>query len=361
YKPLLYKSTIKGVNSMLSLCIIVKNEEETLNKCLDSVKDIVSEMIVIDTGSSDRTKEIALNYTDKVFDFTWCNDFSKARNFSISKASNNWILILDADEVIKDCNTKDILKFCCENNNKIVGRLKRINEYEDEQGTKRYIERVNRIFNKNHFTYKGIIHEQIVSTNSEKYSTKNINLVVDHIGYSKEVLNRTNKIQRNIDLLKKAIESEVENPYLHYQLGKSYFMGKDYVDANVAFKKALPLVDNFNYEYAEDLVESYGYSLIHLNMFKEALNLTTYEKFYKDSPDFLFLIGLIYMNNANFQKAAETFLECTEFKDGKIEGITSFLPLYNIGVIFECLGFKEEAIKYYKLCGDYPLAKERVY
>ncbi|MEW9093547.1 MAG: glycosyltransferase [Clostridiaceae bacterium] len=345
---------------MLSLCLIVKNEEETLNKCLDSVKNSVQEIIIVDTGSTDKTKEIALKYTDEVYDFSWCNDFSKARNFSISKASNDWILVIDADEVVTDFDIKNIKDFCSEDNKKLVGRLKRINEYEDEQGTKKYIERVNRIFNKNYFTYEGIIHEQIVSKNKEKYSTQNINLIVDHIGYSKEVLNRTNKIERNIELLKKAIEENLKDPYLHYQLGKSYFMGKDYNNAYISLKKGLSLIDNFRYEYAEDLVESYGYTLIYLNLFKEALNLIQYEECYKNSPDFLFLMALVHMNNSNFEKAAENFLKCTEFKEGRIEGITSFLPLYNIGVIFECLGFKEEAIKYYKMCKDYDLALRRM-
>ncbi|MCW6077012.1 glycosyltransferase, partial [Clostridium sporogenes] len=263
---------------MISLCLIVKNEEETLLKCLDSAKNIAQEIIIIDTGSTDRTKEIALNFTDKVYDFTWCNDFSKARNFSISKASNDWILVLDADEVVTDFDIRDIESFCSQDNKNVVGRLKRINEYEDEQGIKRYIERVNRVLNKNFFTYEGIIHEQIVSTNKKKYVTKNINLIVDHIGYSKEVLNRTNKIQRNIELLKKALKKDFKDPYLHYQLGKSYFMGKDYANAYISFKKAIYLVDDFNYEYAEDLVESYGYTLIHLNLFKEALELIKYEK-----------------------------------------------------------------------------------
>lgn len=338
---------------MLSLCLIAKNEEETLSKCLNSIKDIVQEIVIVDTGSNDRTKEIALSFTDKVFDFIWCNDFSKARNFSISKASNDWILILDADEVVKEINVESILSFCNSKNEKLVGRLKRINEYEDQYGTKKYIERVNRLFNRRYFKYEGIIHEQIVRNTGDSYSTENIDLVVDHIGYSKEVINRTNKIQRNIDLLKKAVHDNPKDPYLYYQLGKSYFMGKDYKNAYISFKVAMELVDNFQYEYAQDLVETYGYTLINLALFEEALVLEDYKKYYSKSPDFLFLLGLVNMNNSKFQNAAETFLKCTEFKEGKIEGITSFLPFYNIGVIFECLGFKEEAISYYKLCGDY--------
>lgn len=338
---------------MLSLCMIVKNEEETLDKCLINAVEFVDEIVVVDTGSTDRTKEIAFRYTNKVFDFQWCNDFSKARNYSISKASNDWVLVLDADEVITDFNKKNILEFCCQKNNQNVARLKRINEYEDEYGSKRYIERVNRLFNKIYFNYEGIIHEQIVRKDGNSYNTRNINLVVDHIGYLKEVINRTNKIQRNINLLEEALKENSKDPYLYYQLGKSYFMDKNYKKACSSFKIALTLIDNFNYEYAEDLVESYGYTLINLSLFQEAMAIEIYNKYYFNSPDFLFLLGLIYMNNAKFQIAAETFLKCVDFKEGRIEGVTSFLPLYNIGVIFECLGFKEEALNYYKLCGNY--------
>ena len=84
----------------LSLCMIVKNEQDTLSRCLDCVKDIADEIIIVDTGSTDNTKEIALNYTNNVYDFEWGYDFSKARNFSFSKATKDYIMWLDADDVI---------------------------------------------------------------------------------------------------------------------------------------------------------------------------------------------------------------------------------------------------------------------
>lgn len=84
----------------LSLCMIVKDEEDVLRRCLDSVKEIVDEIIIVDTGSTDKTKLIASEFTDKIFDFKWCDDFSKARNFSFSKATKEYIIWLDADDVI---------------------------------------------------------------------------------------------------------------------------------------------------------------------------------------------------------------------------------------------------------------------
>ena len=80
--------------------MIVKDEEENIERSLMSVKPVVDEMIVVDTGSTDRTKDIARSLGAKVYDFQWTDSFSDARNFSLSKATGKWILVLDADEVI---------------------------------------------------------------------------------------------------------------------------------------------------------------------------------------------------------------------------------------------------------------------
>lgn len=88
----------------ITACMIVKNEEAILNRCLDSFKDIVDEIVIVDTGSTDRTKEIALQYTDKIYDFEWINDFAAARNYSFSKATMDYIYVADADEVIDEEN-----------------------------------------------------------------------------------------------------------------------------------------------------------------------------------------------------------------------------------------------------------------
>ena len=93
----------------ISLCMIVKNEEQVLDRCLNSVKDIADEIIIVDTGSTDKTKDIAKKYTNKVYDFKWINDFSKARNYSFSKASMDYTLWLDADDVILENDKKKFL------------------------------------------------------------------------------------------------------------------------------------------------------------------------------------------------------------------------------------------------------------
>ncbi|MFU0827251.1 MAG: Glycosyl transferase family 2 [Lachnoclostridium sp.] len=94
----------------ISACLIVKNEEKLLSRCLDCLREIADEIIIVDTGSTDRTKDIALLYTDKVYDFKWEDDFAAARNFSFSKASMEYIYSADADEVIDEENRKKFLQ-----------------------------------------------------------------------------------------------------------------------------------------------------------------------------------------------------------------------------------------------------------
>lgn len=88
----------------ISLCMIVKNEEKVLARCLDSIVDLMDEIIIVDTGSTDRTKEIAAKYTKQIYDFAWVDDFSAARNFAFSKATRDYIYTADADEVLDEEN-----------------------------------------------------------------------------------------------------------------------------------------------------------------------------------------------------------------------------------------------------------------
>ncbi len=94
----------------ISVCMIVKNEETRLKNCLDSLKDIADEIIIVDTGSTDNTKNVASKYTDKIFDFPWINDFSAARNFAFSKATGDYIYSADADEIIDALNQQRFLQ-----------------------------------------------------------------------------------------------------------------------------------------------------------------------------------------------------------------------------------------------------------
>ena len=94
----------------ISVCMIVKNEEAVLARCLDSLKGIADEIVIVDTGSTDKTKEIAARYTDKLYDFVWIHDFAAARNFAFSKATMDYVYSADADEVLKEEDRRKFLQ-----------------------------------------------------------------------------------------------------------------------------------------------------------------------------------------------------------------------------------------------------------
>ena len=144
----------------LSLCMILKDEEPILEKFLNSVKGCVDEIIIIDTGSNDKTKEIAKKFTNKVYGFRWCEDFSKARNFSISKAAKDWILVLDPDEKISKKDFEKIKEVIKENKTDALGyRLIQKTYYKNKLIS---IRGICRLF-KNHKEIKFIypIHETV--------------------------------------------------------------------------------------------------------------------------------------------------------------------------------------------------------
>lgn len=344
---------------MISICMIVKNESDVLEKTLESIKDLNYEIIIVDTGSTDNTKDIAKRYTKNIYDFEWCNDFSKARNFSISKASNEYILVLDADEIVINLNKDELEKTTVDKLNE-VGRVSRKNEYVRQNNRFTYNEYVNRFFNKNLYEYNGCIHEQIVRKDGKEYKTYKLPITIDHIGYNNEQISKKNKISRNINLLNESLIINGSDPYIYYQLGKSYYMDGNYYNAKINFEKALTFNLDTKYEYVQDLIESYGYSLINISEYKEAMKLLNLYEEYKNSADYVFLAGLIYMNNGLFPEAVTEFQNSKNMEICKMEGVNDYLANYNIGVIFECLGKKEKALEYYNMCVNYERALERI-
>lgn len=341
---------------MISICIIVKNEEENIKKCLDKLSKLEYEIIVVDTGSTDNTKNIVRQYTDKVYDFTWCDDFSAARNFAIEKANQEYVLMVDSDEFLVDFHKKDFETLLLQHP-KEVGRIHRNNIFTRNGMDYTSKELVNRVFPKKYYRYTGKIHEQIVALKSEEYVTYEVPLFFDHIGYNGEEKDRKNKAQRNIQLLLRSLREDGEDPYTLYQLGKGYYFQEDYKEAADYFGRALMYDLNTKLEYVIDMVEMYGYSLINSNQLEHALLMENIYEEFSHSADFVYMMGFIYMNCGMFKEAIREFASASKYKSCKVIGVNSYLSFYNLGVIYECIGDKEKAVYYYKQCGSYEPAQ----
>lgn len=366
----------------LSVCIITKNEQQNIRRCLESIMPYDVEIVVADTGSVDATRDIVSEYTDQLYDFTWCDDFAAAKNFAISKAVNPYVLVLDSDEYIEKFDVRSLERLLAEHSRE-VGRIKRRNIFSREGVEKENQEWINRIFAKDIFHYEGRIHEQVAARDKTEYETYCAPVVIGHTGYDLPEEERRRKAERNIVLLKQelvrlleendvsCVQEDIEKckmkekmgeqlPYILYQLGKSYYMAKDYEQACDNFAQGLSYDLNPKLEYVIDMVETYGYALINSGREKDALFFENIYEEFGNSADFQFLMGLIYMNNERFEEAVREFLKAASQEECRNIGVNSYAAYYNIGVIYECLGKTNEAKMYYEKCGRYEPAEKQL-
>ncbi len=220
--------------------MIVKNEEEYLQECLESVEDVVDEIIVVDTGSTDRTVEIAGQFDAEVHHIPWNDDFAAARNESIKHASGDWILQLDADERL-DPESKKELRRWLENNSKMCASV--LIDSPKEENNKGHISRAHRLFrNYQGIQYSGRIHEQISPSISELNGEEGFsNIKVMHLGYDKSEDEMHEKSERNYQLLKQQIAEEPNNAYYHFTMAQNLILRKEYEEALASLNTALKL------------------------------------------------------------------------------------------------------------------------
>lgn len=350
----------------VSVCIIAKNEENYIGECLRRLSLYEWEIIVIDTGSSDRTAEIARAYTPNVYCFDWTDDFSAARNYSVSKASNDYILAVDCDEYLEDDETtyETISGLANRIAPRQVGMLNLINPSAESSVPGESLsvvhEHIARFFNRKFTYYKGAIHEQLISRDGTVPEFVPVPLTFYHMGYRTADIKRK-KASRNISLLEAELQANGPDPYLLFQLGQSYFGLSEYTKALPYFEQALSMETDEREEYVQTLVESYGYCLIHLKQYAKALELNGVYPVFSRRADFVFLMGLIYMNNAMFENAIQEFLKAVTIANHAVEGVNGCLAYYNAGVIYECMGNVPEAAKLYEKCGNYAPACQRLH
>lgn len=347
----------------ISICVIMKNEEKHLEAFLSSIqrffKNCPHEIVLVDTGSVDNTLSIARKYTDKIFHFKWIDDFSAARNFSLTCASYDWILVLDCDEYVIELDPQG-LQAMIDRYPGAVGMLSRRNHYEMNGTDSVYTDDVERFFNRKTFHYEAIIHEQVRALNGYNFMRIAIPLVVDHCGYNGGPDELRKKAERNNELLLKMLAEDPDDPYLYFQLGQSYNMLRDDEKACYYYGKGLEYEVDPRAEYVQMMVIGYGYALLHLERYDEALQFQNIYDEFATSADFVCLMGLIYLRKGMIVQAMSEFLKATTFESAKTEGANSFIPTFNMGCINEVLGDIDTAVTLYKKCGDFKPALDRL-
>ena len=215
----------------ISLCMIVKNEEDVLERCLTSVADLVDEIIIIDTGSTDATKEIAEKFTTQIFDFIWVNDFSAARNASFSHAKMEYCMWLDADDVMLEEDRKAFVTLKDSLDKSIQVVMMKYHTAFDEQGNPSfsyYRERL--IENHSGMEWGGAIHEAIQTVGNVVYSDCAITHKKEHPADP----------DRNLRIFEGLLlQGQKLEPRMQFYYGRELYYHKRYEDAVIVFKNFL--------------------------------------------------------------------------------------------------------------------------
>lgn len=208
--------------------MIAKNEEKNIERCINSYKEIVDEIIVVDTGSADNTIAIAKKLGAKVFNYNWKDDFAAAKNYALSKAIGDWIIFLDADEYFDKQKSKNIPRIIKKLNNSIDAIICKIINIDKERKIILDENITIRIFKKKNIKYKNKIHEKLCKKSSELncISISISKLGIYHTGYSKNIIER--KLKRNLKLLLSEFEKGDRSPLMYYYLSDCYYGLQEY-------------------------------------------------------------------------------------------------------------------------------------
>jgi glycosyltransferase involved in cell wall biosynthesis len=328
--------------------MIVKNEELVIGRCLESVKDLVDEIIIVDTGSTDKTKEIVSEYTDKIYDFEWGYDFSAARNFSFSKATKDFIFWLDADDIIMQKDRNKFLKLKQVLTDEIDVVMLKYNVEFDETGKPSHMFQRERIFRRNmDFKWEGRIHEAIKLSGN----VINSDVAVSH----KPVMSIKDR-GRNLTIFEKMIENGVEftaREQNYYAVELEY--NSRYEDAIVEFEKYLAREDGW---LEQQLTSCQELGKCYKELGDEKMELYSYfRSFDYDVPrsEICCDIGKYFYEREKHQQSIEWYKialenDINDFQDGyRISDAYDIIPAIHLCASYEKLGEIEKSIYYHEM------------
>jgi glycosyltransferase involved in cell wall biosynthesis len=326
----------------ISLCMIVKNEEEVLTGCLESVQNLVDEIIIVDTGSTDKTKQIAEQFTSNIFDFEWIDDFSAARNYSFSKATSDYIMWLDADDVLlpKDQAALHELWSGIRDDVDVVSMY--YHTALDETGRPLFLYRRNRIVKRSkNFRWRGAVHE---------YLEFGGNIVASEIAVTHRKSEKTHILSdRNLRIYEAYIASGREltpRDMFYYanelkdhgklEQAKSYYM--DFLRSKQGWAE-----DNIRAcQYLADCCKATGDTEAYL------MHLFRSFQYDRPRPEFCCFIGDFFTEEQNYEAGAYWYRQALDYEGKELPGFsvpayTTWYPYVQLTLCYSRLGLMEQA------------------
>lgn len=327
--------------ALISLCMICKDEEKIIGNALESVKDMVDEIIVVDTGSTDNSMDIVKSYGGKIYEEEWRNDYSYVRNISIDKAKGEWILILDCDEIINDEGKRRIFNYI-KDNKKDKGISLRVASFID--GKRRSIDNSIRLFrNDNNIRFKGKIQESVKDSIIKNYSKDSLSFSdaqIFHYGNDKNIVDVTNKSKRNILTLESYKKKDIN---YFFRLGNEFGKVSNFKNALENYDEAIKKIKEEKEEDILDLIPrliiNRTKALHQLKMYKEEEEfLKKNIAIYKDFRDLYFMECLLRIELCEFNKAKKALDDYVDTKINIKYPSSEFDEIIDIDELNEKLG-----------------------
>lgn len=349
------KLASKVKEASLSLCMIVKNESRVLADCLRSAKPFFSQIIVVDTGSSDDTIQIAKEFGAEVVEFPWPDSFALARNESLRHAKGDWVCWLDADDTLPFSSGEQIIDAVLSVPPQIGGLVVPIRFVNDDPEFGTQVDHVKVFRNKQGFFFEGRIHEQVLPSIREKgFDVTRIGAEVLHTGYDVSEEGQARKRERDSKLLKLDLEDRPNHPFVLFNLGMTAHFNGDHEEASKWLENSIFVAQNGE-SHIRKAYALWAVSQREMGRPERALEIVQrgIAEVGQD-PELFFHQGMLQTNLGNLEAAVESYrrvlaVERSSFFSSVDSGIFGYKTFHNLAGVHLQLGNIEAAIANFKL------------
>jgi tetratricopeptide (TPR) repeat protein len=339
----------------ISLCMIMRDEEAHLARCLTSVRDAVDEIVIVDTGSVDRSVAIAERFGARVLHEEWRGDFAAPRNTAIDAASGDWILVLDADEEVVGAHA---LRELVSAEGVEGWSLREVNFIGEERGIDSVVMSAFRLFrNRPEYRYEGALHEQVMGrvAHGGHGEMRFADIEIHHYGYLEPTSRAKRKSDRNMAIVMEEVRRRPDDPFTLFNAGVEHQRVGRHEEALEYFSRSFENLDSLAVYYASLLVRNIVASLHMTGRDDEALDvLADGLQAYPDFADLHHLEGRVLMQRREYRAAARSFRRAIEIGEHGGDryltqtGMGSFYALSGLGVLHQLMGDRGEAARCFR-------------
>ncbi len=343
---------LKRRSVTISLCMIVRDNEDTIHACLDSIYPWVDEIIVVDTGSTDGTQEICRSFGARMFEFPWCDDFSAARNISLQHAQGDWLFWMDSDDTIPMDQAQQLRRLALgEHAPETFGYVAQVRCPSGNTGEMTVVDHVKLFRNLPELRFEHCIHEQILpAIRRAGGNVEFTDIYVIHSGSIQTPEVRQKKLERDFRILKKDLQQRPEHPFVLFNLGMTcedsgdFEAAEDYLRRCIAASGEQESHVRKAWALRVNCMRATGKLIEAIEMASSALQIFPGDK------ELLFRRAMLYQDTANYQDAMTDYERVLEESGDRVfqsfdPSICGYKALHNLASVFQTLGRHHDAVE----------------